>query len=240
MNKKKVLFSWSGGKDSAYCLHQVLSNDLYDVRYLLTTLNGNHHRISMHGVREALLDEQAEQIGIPLLKAYVYEGTNAEYEQQMETMLTRAKSEGIESVVFGDLFLADLRAFRERQLARIGMSAVFPLWGMNTAHLVREFVRQQFKSIVSSTNDAYLGEEWVGRQIDQAFIDQLPANVDPCGENGEFHSFCFDGPIFRREILFSKGEKVYKTYQLTQENDDTHDVTETTKGFWYCDLIPLS
>jgi uncharacterized protein (TIGR00290 family) len=239
MDKKKVIFSWSGGKDSAYCLHYVLSNQLYDVCYLLTTLNGNLHRISMHGVREELVEQQAAQIGIPLLKAYVYEGTNAEYEKQMESILTKAKSEGIQGVVFGDLFLADLRAYRESQLANIGMSAFFPLWGMDTALLVRDFIRLQFKSILSSTNDAYLGKEWVGRLIDESFIDQLPARVDPCGENGEFHSFCFDGPIFQHKIMFSIGEKVYKPLVLKQKDKDHSTSTETTKGFWYCDFIPV-
>lgn len=233
-----MIFSWSGGKDSAYCLHHVLSHQLYDVQYLLTTLNGNFHRISMHGVREELLEQQAENIGIPLLKVYVYEGSNSEYEQQMEFILTKAKSEGIDSVVFGDLFLADLRAYRERQLARIGMSAIFPLWGMNTKQLVQDFIRQQFKSVISTTNDAFLGKEWVGRLIDQSFIDELPVNVDPCGENGEFHSFCFDGPIFRHEISFSLGEKIYKSLEVKQVVDDRHASSEGTKGFWYCDFIP--
>lgn len=233
-----MIFSWSGGKDSAYCLHHVLSNQLYDVQYLLTTLNGNFHRISMHGVREELLEQQAENIGIPLLKVYFYEGSNSEYEQQMEFILTKAKSEGIDSVVFGDLFLADLRAYREHQLARIGMSAIFPLWGMNTKQLVQDFIRQQFKSVISTTNDAFLGKEWVGRLIDQSFIDELPANVDPCGENGEFHSFCYDGPVFQHEIPFSIGEKIYKSLSVQQGVNDRHASSEVTKGFWYCDLLP--
>jgi len=183
--KPKAIFSWSGGKDSSYCLHKVLSENLFDVKYLLTTLNDTFKRISMHGVREELLDKQSESIGIPLLKVSVTEGTNDEYEQQMEAALLKVKSEGIHHVIFGDIFLEDLRAYRENNLAKIEMKGVFPLWKMDTTVLIQDFIRQQFKTVICCTNDAHLGEEWAGREIDNTFIDQLPASVDPCGDHGD-------------------------------------------------------
>lgn len=239
MNKPKAIFSWSGGKDSAYCLHKVLSENLFDVVYLLTTVNDRFHRVSMHGVRESLLEKQAESIGIPLLKVIVSEGTNQEYERQMEAILIQAKSEDIQHVIFGDIFLEDLRVYREKNLAKVGMEGVFPLWKIDTALLIRDFVTMQFKTVLSCTNDAYLGEEWVGREIDTKFIAQLPMNVDPCGENGEFHSFCYDGPLFKKKIDFSFGEKIYKPLDIKLQDKDSSSTEIRTKGFWYCDLVPL-
>jgi len=239
MNSPKAIFSWSGGKDSAFCLQKVLNEKTFDVAYLLTTVNDQFHRISMHGVREALLEKQAESIGIPLLKVTVSEGTNQEYERQMEAILTKAKSEGIQHVIFGDIFLDDLRVYREMNLAKIGMQGVFPLWKMDTAMLIRDFVNMQFKTVLSCTNDAYLGKEWVGREIDETFIDQLPMNVDPCGENGEYHSFCYEGPLFKKKIAFSVGEKVYKPLEIKSQDMKTLSIQTTTKGFWYCDFIPI-
>lgn len=239
MNSPKAIFSWSGGKDSAFCLQKVLNEKTFDVAYLLTTVNDQFHRISMHGVREALLEKQAESIGIPLLKVTVSEGTNQEYERQMEAILTKAKSEGIQYVIFGDIFLDDLRVYREMNLAKIGMQGVFPLWKMDTVMLIRDFVNMQFKTVLSCTNDAYLGKEWVGREIDETFIDQLPMNVDPCGENGEYHSFCYEGPLFKKKIAFSVGEKVYKPLEIKSQDMKTLSIQTTTKGFWYCDFIPI-
>jgi uncharacterized protein (TIGR00290 family) len=191
MNKPKAIFCWSGGKDSAYCLHKVLLEKNYDVKYLLTTLNGSFNRISMHGVREELLDKQAESIGIPLLKVFVYEGSNAEYEKQMETALLKAKSEGIEHAIFGDIFLEDLRQYRENNLAKVGMKGIFPLWKIDTTFLINDFIKQDFRTIICCTNDGYLGEEWLGRETDKSFIQQLPADVDPCGEKRRVSFFLF-------------------------------------------------
>jgi uncharacterized protein (TIGR00290 family) len=238
MNKPKAIFCWSGGKDSSYCLHKVLTEELFDVKYLLTTVNDNFKRISMHGVREVLLDTQAEAIGIPLLKVKVTEGTNKEYENEMENVLLQAKSEGIENVIFGDIFLEDLRIYRENNLAKVGMKGVFPIWKMDTKDLISDFVNQQFKTVVCCTNDGYLGEEWIGREIDRSFIEHLPANVDPCGENGEFHTFCYDGPVFKKKIDFTIGEKVYKPLEIEMDNVSNLPTDIITKGFWFCDLLP--
>jgi len=238
MTQPKAIFCWSGGKDSAYCLYKVLTEKTYDVRYLLTTINGNFKRISMHGVRQELLDKQAAAIGIPLLKVTVTQDTNDEYEKQMETVLLQAKQEGITHVIFGDIFLEDLRVYRENNLAKVGLKGVFPIWKINTKTLVNDFIKQQFKTVICCTNDGYLGEEWLGREIDSTFVNQLPKTVDPCGENGEFHTFCYDGPLFKQKICFIFGEKVYKALETETENVCSLPTNIVTKGFWFCDLLP--
>jgi uncharacterized protein (TIGR00290 family) len=234
--RPKAVFSWSGGKDSAYCLHKVLIENLFDVKYLLTTVNDTFNRISMHGVREELLDQQVESVGIPLVKVRVTESTNEEYERQIEITLLKVKAQGIDHVIFGDIFLEDLRIYRENNLAKIGMQGVFPLWKMDTTFLIHDFIRQQFKTVICCTNDAYLGEEWLGREIDNTFLDELPVGVDPCGENGEFHTFCYDGPLFKKKIDFTIGEKVYKPLEM--KTTDSSPTNIATKGFWFCDLLP--
>jgi uncharacterized protein (TIGR00290 family) len=238
MTKPKAIFSWSGGKDSAYCLNKVLTENLFDVKYLLTTVNANFKRVSMHGVREDLLDKQANSIGIPLLKVMVSEGTNDEYEKQMEAILLKAKSEGIEHVIFGDIFLEDLRVYRENNLAKVNMKAVFPLWKIDTSVLIADFIAQGFKTITCCINDGYFNEEWVGKKIDKDFIKELPQNVDPCGENGEYHTFCYEGPIFKQQINFTIGEKIYKPLEIKIIDDSVCSSNTITKGFWFVDLIP--
>lgn len=237
---KKAIISWSGGKDSAYCLDKVLTEKLFEVKYLLTTVNGDFKRISMHGVREELLDEQAESIGIPLLKVKVTEGTNVEYEKQMAKVLSKVKAEGIDYVIFGDIFLEDLKLYREKNLAKLDMKGIFPLWKMDTTNLINDFVSRGFKAVISCANDAYLGKEWAGREIDQMFIRQLPSAVDPCGENGEFHTFCYDGPILKKKINLTVGEVIYKPLEIKPDDDCTLPASSTTKGFWFCDLLSKS
>lgn len=239
MEKPKVIFSWSGGKDSSYCLHKILEEDVFDVKYLLTTVNGNFKRVSMHGVREELLDMQADSIGIPLLKVYVKEGTNDEYERQMEALLLKAKAEGIQLVVFGDIFLEDLRVYRENNMAKVGMKAVFPIWKTDTIVLINDFIAKEFKTITCCVNDGYLNEQWVGKEIDRSFVNELPKNVDACGENGEYHTFCYAGPIFKKKINFSVGEKIYKPLEIKTTGDSVCTSNTVTKGFWFVDLIPL-
>lgn len=240
MSKNKAVFCWSGGKDSAYCLNKVINENLYEVKYLLTTVSDPYKRISMHGVREELLDMQAAAIGIPLIKIRLSEATNHDYEKQMETTLLKAKSEGIEYVIFGDIFLEDLRQYRETNLAKINMKAMFPLWKQNTSELLRNFVEEGFKTVVCCTNDGFLGEEWAGKEIDAEFADRLPANVDPCGENGEYHTFCYDGPLFRKKIEFETGEKIYRPLQIQTDDNCTLPANKITQGFWYCDLLPVN
>lgn len=239
MNKiPKAIFCWSGGKDSSYCLHKILSEQLYDVVYLMTTVNDAFKRISMHGVREELLDKQIESIGIPSIKIRIKDGTHAEYEQLMQDTLLQAKAEGVTHVIFGDIFLEDLRAYREANLKKVDLIGVFPLWKMDTAELIRDFIQKEFKTITCCINDGYFDETWVGREIDASFVHDLPEFVDPCGENGEYHTFCYAGPVFKKAIEFSIGEKIYKPLEYTFD-DDVCKSPVKTKGFWYCDLISV-
>jgi uncharacterized protein (TIGR00290 family) len=237
--KTKAIFSWSGGKDSAYCLQKVLAEDIFDVRYLLTTVNYNFKRVSMHGVREELLDAQANSIGIPLIKVWVKEGTNDEYEKQMGEILLKAKSEGIECVIFGDIFLEDLRTYRENNLAKVDMKAIFPLWKMDTTTLIQDFIKKKFKALTCCVNDGYLNGDWVGKEIDALFVEQLSKAVDPCGENGEYHTFCYDGSIFKKKINFQIGEKIYKPLEIKTTDDSVCSSNTTTKGFWFVDLLSI-
>ena len=192
----------------------------------------------MHGVREELLDLQAASINIPLIKVWVDEGSNAEYEQQMNAAFLNAKAGGIDHVIFGDINLADLRAYREETLARIGMKAIFPLWLSNTSSLIKHMVELGFKATICCTNDAYLGEDWLGKTLDNIFTQELPTTVDPCGENGEYHTLCFNGPVFSEPIRFTIGEHIYRPLNIRLSDDCTLPQTEQSAGFWFCDLIP--
>lgn len=236
--KRKIILSWSGGKDSSYALLQFLNDPLVEVVYLLTTLNAEFKRISMHGVREELLDAQSKSIGIPLLKVWIHEASYEAYESQMEKMLLEAKAEGIETVAFGDIFLEDLRKYREDNMAKIGMKAIFPLWKQDTTKLSLAFIEKGFRTITCCTNDAFLGEQFVGEEFTLDFLSSIPDNCDPCGENGEFHTFCFDGPIFTTPIEFYLGEKVFKPLKIELTNDECETSGQIhTKGFWYQEII---
>jgi uncharacterized protein (TIGR00290 family) len=237
MTKIPAIFCWSGGKDSSYALHKVLRENIYDVKFLLSTISGNYKRLSMHGVREELIQAQADSIGIPLLKVYVYEASNAEYEKQMNETLLKVKEGGINTVLYGDIFLEDLRQYRENKMAQLGMQCIFPIWKTNTRWMLNDFVQKGFKTYLCCINDGYLDENWCGRLIDLAFINELPATVDPCGENGEFHSFCFEGPVFKKQISISVGAKTYKALELKTSDHPTPIKDVGTKGFWFVDLL---
>jgi uncharacterized protein (TIGR00290 family) len=237
--KQKAIFCWSGGKDSALALYKVLQGNEYEVVALLTTLNAQFKRISMHGVREELLDKQAEAIGLPLVKMYVSEGTNTEYEKNMEMLLLQYKAKGVTTVIFGDIFLEDLRTYRENNLAKVAMGAAFPLWKKDTRQLMNEFFELGFKTITCCVNDGYLAEAHVGQLITKAFVNALPANVDPCGENGEFHTFCFDGPLFKKPVNFQVGDHLYRPLEIrTRDEDNVCTGNTVTRGFWFCELLP--
>jgi uncharacterized protein (TIGR00290 family) len=243
MNREKIIFCWSGGKDSALALHRVLREGRYEVVALLTTCSEHFQRVSMHGVRMELLDEQAQAIGIPLEKVFVSQrSSNGEYEQKMGECMKRYKTQGVTAVGFGDIFLEDLKCWREQNLAKIGLRAVFPIWKVDSHELMREFVALEFGSVVCCVNDAYLDERWLGRNLDADFVRSLPGDVDPCGENGEFHSFAFAGPIFKRPIRFHVGEKVYRPVEQTHPTAASAapctSSPRQTKGFWFCDLLP--
>jgi uncharacterized protein (TIGR00290 family) len=211
--QEKVLLSWSGGKDSAMALQELLADDRYEVVGLLTSVAAEYKRISHHGVREELLDLQAESIGLPLDKLYLPASdaglpcTNEHYEALMRATLQPYCDAGVMLVAHGDLFLEDLRAHREKNLARLGMRGLFPLWKRDTAQLIQTFVESGFNAYLSCV-EGKLGEPFAGRAIDANFIADLPDGIDPCGEYGEFHSFVYDGPIFRTPIDVVVGEVV--------------------------------
>lgn len=228
-------FNWSGGKDSTLALYKVLQQAQFDIRYLLTTFNLEANRISMHGVRNELLVAQAASLNIPVKAVFLPSSSNmSEYENAMNIAIQEIKEEGISDCFFGDIFLEDLRIYREQKLKEVAISAHFPLWKRDTKELVREFIDLGFKTIVVCVDASKLGEEFVGRIIDSQFLDDLPGNVDPCGENGEFHTFVFDGPIFGKPVSFELGEKVVKTYSA--KNKDNEPVEY---GFWFQELIPV-
>ena len=242
---KKALFNWSSGKDSALALYKILRNPDFIIECLLTSVNQQYQRISMHGVRVKLLEAQAKSIGLPLKIMQIPEMPTMEaYDNVMSETLQEFKKQGITHSVFGDIFLEDLRKYRENQLAQIGFEGIFPLWKIPTPDLIQEFISLGFKTIVVCVNERYLDKSFVGRIIDQDFIKDLPENVDVCGENGEFHTFTFDGPLFSNPINFEIGELVYRKYEKpkNENSSDTACDTNTSEafdfGFWYCDLIP--
>jgi uncharacterized protein (TIGR00290 family) len=246
--KEQIIFSWSGGKDSAMCLYGILNDREYDVMCLLTNISEPYQRISMHGVRVELLHAQADSIGLPLVKMQVPETPTMEvYERVMNTTMTGLKTQGATGAVYGDIFLADLRKYRESQMAELNLKAIFPLWGKPTSELIREFIDLGFKAVITCVNEMYLDKSFAGRILDIDCINDLPENVDPCGENGEYHTFVFDGPIFKRPISFIKGDIVYKKYSSSTESavsnngsdpDNTNANSPFENGFWYCDLLP--
>ncbi len=208
---EKVLFSWSSGKDSALALYELQKSRDIEVVALLTTITEGYDRISMHGVRQELLKQQAEAIGLPLEEVKIpQKATNDEYEERMCKTLSAYQAKGVNSVAFGDIFLEDLRAYREKNLARIGMRGIFPIWKRETRGLVTELCRLGFKAIITCVDTQVLGKEFAGRQISEQFLEELPLHVDACGENGEFHTFVYDGPIFIRRIAFELGDKVLR------------------------------
>jgi uncharacterized protein (TIGR00290 family) len=222
--KTPVVMSWSGGKDSAVALYELLRSDHFEVAELMTSVSEEYQRISHHGVRELLLDQQAQAIGLPLRKVYLPSGkagpcTNEVYEGIMGAVMASYKARGIVTVGFGDLFLEDLRAWRENNLAKAGMRGIFPIWKRDTAKLAREVIAMGFRAYLSCV-EGKVGPGFVGRAFDESLLIDLPAGVDPCGEYGEFHSYVYDGPIFQRPVAVRVGEIVVRD------------------GRYYADLLP--
>ena len=204
-----ILFCWSGGKDSALALYTLLQQSRVRIVALLTTVTEGYDRISMHGVRRELLQQQAKSLRLPLHEVFIPpQCANPIYEARMEEALLFYFKQGIRRVAFGDIFLEDLRLYREKNLARVAMQALFPIWKRDTRELIREFHAAQFRSVVVCIDSRVLDPSFAGRELDAAFFDDLPPGVDPCGENGEFHTFAFDGPIFSRPVDFTLGEVV--------------------------------
>ena len=218
--KKDILLCWSGGKDSALALYEIGQSQEWRVASLLTTVTEGYARVSMHGVRQRLLERQAGSLGVPLEKVFISKrSSNEEYEERMKAALRKYKEKGITSVAFGDIFLEDLKKYREANLVRAGMRALFPLWKRDTSLLVRRFIELGFKGIISCVDSRHLARSFAGKAIDRDLVSRLPQDVDPCGENGEFHTFVFDGPIFSKGIACRSGKVLLRD-----------------KRFYYCDI----
>ena len=210
--KEKVVLAWSGGKDSAMALHALLASNRYEVVSLLTTVSKQYERISHHGVRVELLERQAAALGIRLHKLYLHQDNCSleDYEAVMKKAMLEYKEKNVLTVAFGDVFLQDLREYRLRNLAKVEMKGIFPIWRRDTKEIVRTFIALGFKAYLTCVHGEKLGEEFAGRPIDADLIRDLPDGVDPCGENGEFHSYVYDGPIFQHPVGVSVGEIVLR------------------------------
>jgi len=218
---EKVIFCWSGGKDSALALYEIQRSQKYEIVSLLTTITEVYDRVSMHGVPRILVEQQARSLGLPLEEVFIPKScSNEEYESKMRTTLAKFKRDGVSSAIFGDVFLEEVRRYREDNLSKAGMKGIFPIWERDTAELSRSFIALGFKAIISCVDSKILDKTFAGRMLDEKFWAELPPNVDPSGENGEFHSFVFDGPIFRERIACIVGEVVLR------------------EGFYFCDLLP--
>jgi uncharacterized protein (TIGR00290 family) len=218
---ERILLSWSGGKDSALALYELKKDDQFEISALVTTLTDGYDRISMHGIRRTLLEQQANSLGIALEQIFISQGaSNDEYEMKMRSLLEKYHQVGVRKVAFGDLFLQDIRKYREENLAKIGMTGIYPIWERDTMAMAHEFISLGFRAVICCVDSKALDGKFVGRDFDDRLIGELPPGVDPCGENGEFHSFVHDGPIFKKPILFKRGE-----ISLREER------------FYYCDLI---
>jgi uncharacterized protein (TIGR00290 family) len=219
--RPKAWLAWSSGKDSAWALHTVRCSGEFEVVALLTTMNRTHERVAMHAVRESLLEIQAASAGLPLIKVPIPSPcSNEVYEQAMGEVMSLARAAGVRHIIFGDLFLTDIRAYREKHLASCGMVPVFPLWGRETRQLAEDMIAGGLSAILTCVDPRQLGRGFAGRRFDRKLLAALPSHVDPCGENGEFHTFACAGPMFREEMRLTAGEIV--------ERD----------GFVFADLLP--
>lgn len=222
MARHKAWLSWSSGKDSAWALHATRLKGDVEIVALLTTVNTTHGRVAMHAVRESLLEAQAASVGLPLVKVPIpWPCPNDNYEQAMAHAMAQARAEGVTHMVFGDLFLEDIRKYREEKLSACGMTPLFPIWGLDTAALAREMVEAGLRAYLTCVDPKQLDPKFVGRVFDARLLAELPAGVDPCGEKGEFHTYAFAGPMFHAPISAAVGEVV--------ERD----------GFFFADVLPL-
>lgn len=209
VTRPKTVFSWSSGKDSAYALYELIQSDKFDIVGLVTTISSQYGRVSMHGVREELLALQAAALGLPIFKISIPSPcSNEVYEHEMTQMIGTLRGRGITHFGFGDLFLEDIRSYRELKLAGTGMKPIFPLWRRNTTDLAREMLSSGLKAKLTCVDSRKLSADFAGHEFDEAFLKDIPSTIDPCGENGEFHTFVYESPIFKRPIRVSSGEIV--------------------------------
>jgi uncharacterized protein (TIGR00290 family) len=231
--KKKILLAWSSGKDSAWALHVLRQQNQYEIAGLMTTLNAAFDRVAMHSTRRALVEMQAEAAGLPLIVAPIpWPCSNAEYEAAMKRVCDQALADGITAIAFGDLFLTDVRAYRERQLKDTGLEPLFPIWGLPTRGLAQEMIDAGLRAKLVCVDPRQLASDFVGRDFDETLLHDLPTGVDPCGENGEFHSFVYAGPMFSGKM--SNGKMFSEEIPIVTGEKVERD------GFWFCDVLPAS
>jgi uncharacterized protein (TIGR00290 family) len=229
----QVFVNWSGGKDAALSLYRLLGSGTRKVGTLVTTVTAPVGRVSMHGVREGLLRAQASSLGIPLRVVYLPEHCSLEtYDARMASEMNFLRAEGYTGAVFGDIFLEDLRRYREQRLESLGLQGVFPLWKEESPGVARAFIRAGFRAVVCCVNAAVLDERFAGREYDESFLKDLPPGVDPAGERGEFHTFVYDGPLFRHPVAYLRGEVVEKSYPPSGKSGGWDS------RFFFCDLLP--
>lgn len=230
-NKPKAILNWSGGKDSTLALYRVLKEQQVEVAGLLTTLNKKYNRISMHGVRTELLEQQADSLGVLLYKIDLPEMADMEtYSSIMGKATASFKEQGVSVFIFGDLFLEEIREYRKKQLDGTGIMAEFPIWGYPTLQAAEDFIHLGFKAVLTSVDASKLDESFAGRIFNENFLADLPGTVDPCGENGEFHTFVFDGPIFSKPVNFTLGGTLHKSYSLQDKS--------VSSDFYFKELLP--
>lgn len=224
--------SWSGGKDSAFALWKLMNDPRYEVTRLHTTFGEESRRVGMHGIHESLVEQQTKSIGLPLDKIYYpASGNNDEYEKAINTYLDKLKVENIETIAYGDIFLEDLKIYREQQLAKRDFNALFPLWKKDTNEVAEDFIASGFQTFICAADADLIEEKWVGELFSLEFLKNLPEKVDPCGENGEFHTFCFDGSIFQDPIAAIKKQTISKSYHFK-----TEEGKEIEKKFWFAEI----
>jgi len=216
--KEKVILSWSGGKDSALAFYELEKTESYEIAALLTTVAQECDRISMHGVQRILLERQAECLGFPLEKVFISkDSSNEDYKSKMREVLAKYVDDGVSCVVFGDIFLEEVRKHREENLSKMGMKGIFPIWRRDTRELAHTFIDLGFSAVITCVDSSVLDKTFIGRAFDESFLSQLPSTVDPCGENGEYHTLVIDGPIFNKRIEIVEA------------------VTINREGFWFLD-----
>lgn len=229
---KKIIpisLSWSGGKDSAYALYILNMTPGYQVVRLHTTFGEETKRVGLHGIHESLIQKQASLIGLPLDSIYYpASGDNQAYEHAMSDYFKKLKAQGIAHIGFGDIYLEDLKQYREKQLKKAGVKPVFPLWGRNTLQMVNEFIQSGFLTVICAADGDKIGEDWLGKVLSKEFLDALRPDVDPCGENGEFHTFCVDGPIFSEKVPIEIVETLKKGYSFQDSEGNIQ-----SKQFWF-------
>jgi uncharacterized protein (TIGR00290 family) len=228
MMKKRIVVSFSGGKDSILALHRLQTSGEWEIDSLLTTLTEGYDRTTMHGVRHELLEMQAESLGIPLRKVWIPKVCpNEVYQQRMEEAVNEIRADGIEYIMFGDIFLADVKEYREKMLQGSGLIPIFPIWGEDSKTIIEEYFKKGFKTVVCCTDTFKIDLSFTGRVIDRQFLKDYPVEHDICGENGEFHTFVFDGPNFAFPVPYKLGE-----------NRLAKDMHTSQDRFYYVDLVP--